>query len=277
MKNWYDPQSISNPDLVYLDTWVYRFLIDNTEYTSKLFNYLLKNILYPAISDILLIELSPKQQYIEKISFLLCSLNSILVRNSYEIMHSEVENYPRKYYNSIIVPNGYLLADLFTLNIKKSLSSNQVGIEWDNFRSDSRKMKKKLEAVINNYPLGNSGKYVKEQAEEFAKILTVQWLSKEHPEFIKLNFDKNTINNIKIKMFKGLQTYAYYIFYKYYIGKRKADKISDFGDLFHLFYIPYCKLAVLERDQCSILRKIQKDSSILENVRIENIDFIKTL
>ena len=186
MNNWYDPLSISNPDLVYLDTWVYRFLMDNTEYTSKLFNYLKTNILFPAVSDILLIEFSPKQQYIESINYLLCFLNSILLKNSDEILNKEVEKYPNEYTKTIIVPNGYLLADLFNLNTKKKLSSSQVRIEWENFRSDSRKMKSKLERVYNNYPVGNGGKYEKEQAEGFAKMITIQWLCQAHPDFIKL-------------------------------------------------------------------------------------------
>jgi len=276
MTNWYDPSSIDKPNLVYFDTWVYRFLMDNTEYNSKIFHYLEKNILYPAISDILLIEISPKQQYLATINYLLCYLNSILIQNSDEILQKEVTIYPEEYTDSIIVPNGYLLTDLFTLNVQNKLSSDQVKIEWEKFRSDSNKMKQKLTEVINNYPLGKGGKYRKEQSKEFSKLITIKWLSQAHPEFIK-SFNKDSINEMKVELFKGLQTYAYYIFYKYYIGRRKPDKISDFGDLFHLFYIPYCKLAILERDQCSLLRKIQKDNTILEKVKIENIDFIKTL
>ena len=77
--------------------------------------------------------------------------------------------------------------------------------------------------------------------------------------------------------FKGIQLFAFYVFYKYYNGQRDPKKISDFGDLFHLFYIPYCKMAILDRDQCSFLRSIQKDYNIMKNIRIENKDFFNSL
>ena len=277
MNDWLKPQMISKPDLIYLDTWVYRFLMDNTEFTPKMFKYLKENVLFPAVSDILLLEFSPIKQYIEKINYILCFLNSILVKSSEDILNEEVEHYPKEYTNTIIDPNGYLLSDLFELNTKKHLSSNQTKIEWNKYNSDSRKMMPKLNEVINNYPVGKNGKYDKEQAEGFAELITIQWLCQAQPEFITSNFNKDTISNLNVELFKGVQLYAYYIFYKYYIGKREPVKRSELGDLFHLSYIPYCKMAILERDQCSILRKIQKDYPILENVCIENKDFITDL
>ena len=74
-----------------------------------------------------------------------------------------------------------------------------------------------------------------------------------------------------------LQVYQFVIFYKYYLGQRQPKRLSDFGDLFHLFSIPYCKVAVFERDLCNVLNQIKNKQEILKYAEIYNIDFIHTI
>ena len=54
-----------------------------------------------------------------------------------------------------------------------------------------------------------------------------------------------------------------------------CTKASDFGDMFDLYDIPYCKLAIMERNMCGILKQIQKNHQILNGVAIVNKDFLK--
>lgn len=71
--------------------------------------------------------------------------------------------------------------------------------------------------------------------------------------------------------------YAYLIFYKYYLGNRYPNKDSDFGDLFHLLYIPYCKFAIMEKDICNLLNQIKKHQTLLNDTIIKDINFIYEL
>lgn len=89
----------------------------------------------------------------------------------------------------------------------------------------------------------------------------IQWLVEGHRDFL-LGF-QNNIENFNSKVFLSVRLFAYVIFYKYYLGQREPKKLSDFGDLFHLFYLPYCELAVVERDLCNILNQIKSNDDIL--------------
>ena len=82
---------------------------------------------------------------------------------------------------------------------------------------------------------------------------------------------------LKDEVFRSIQLFAYFVYYQYYLDNRVPKEISDFGDLFHLFYIPYCKMVIIERDMCNILNKIKSHGQILSNVNVRNIDFFKEL
>ena len=275
MNDWVNPLKIKKPKLIYLDTWVYRFLINNKNFVPKMIEYLKTNVLFPAVSDIIFMELYPHSEYHEKLNTLLPILNSVVVRDSEYILNEEIKSYPKTFNESITNPNAFLISLLFSNNLKEKLTS--LYLEWKDFRNYAKQMERKLYEVMYNYPKGKNGKYSKEQAEDFTKEIIKQWLSQTHPKFIASTFTSDSFHDIKTEVFKTLQLFAFYIFYKYYIGKRKPKKLSEFGDLFHLFYIPYSKIAVLERDQCSVLRKIQNDYKICKNVKIKNIDFIQSL
>lgn len=277
MNNWLNPLDIKKPNLIYLDTWVYRFLIDNKKYIPKMLEYLKTNVLFPAISDIIFAELNPHSEYHETLNALLPILNSVVVRNMEYILNEEVKDYPNVFDESIMYPNSFLSSQLFSSTIMEKLSSEYLTNDWKNFRGYAKQMERKLQDTMYNYPKGKNGKYSKEQAEDFTKLISIQWLSQTHPKFIMSKFTSDSFNDFKNEVFKTLQLFGFYIFYKYYIGKRKLKKISDFGDLVHLYYIPYSEIAILERDQCSILRKIQNDYKVCKNIKIKNIDFIKSL
>ena len=123
-----------------------------------------------------------------------------------------------------------------------------------------------------NFPPSKSGKYVRGQSDQFADIQVMQWLVYDHRDFLeKMQAD---ISQFHPEVFLSIRLYAYVLFYKYYLGKRELKKLSDFGDLGHLFYIPYCELAVMERDLCNILKQIKQNHDVLSNTIVKNIDFL---
>ena len=123
-----------------------------------------------------------------------------------------------------------------------------------------------------NFPPTKSGKYVRKQSNEFADIQVMQWLVGDHRGFLEAM--RADISAFHPEVFLSIRLYAHVLFYKYYLGNREPRKLSDFGDLGHLFYIPYCELAVMERDQCNVLNQIKCNHDILEGTSIKNIDFL---
>jgi hypothetical protein len=101
--------------------------------------------------------------------------------------------------------------------------------------------------------------------------LTIQQLSDEHLNFLQ-EF-KDDVSKFNAKVFLSLQILGYVIFYKYYLTEQKP-KLSDYGDIFHLQAMPYCKLVVVERNMCEVLNQIKRNSNILKGVVIKNIKFL---
>lgn len=142
-------------------------------------------------------------------------------------------------------------------------------------REFSRQMETQHNRLKSNFPPSRSGKYIASQADEFAQSQVLQWLVYDHSEFLE-SF-RTDVSGLNFNVFYSVRLFAYVIFYKYYLGQRQPKRLSDFGDLFHLFSIPYCKAAVFERDLCNVLNQIKNKQEILENTKIYNIDFIHTI
>ena len=132
-------------------------------------------------------------------------------------------------------------------------------------------MPARLAELKKNFPPQEDGTYGEDQAEEFVWAYVLQWLAKLQPAFLE-QF-KQDASKLAFEPFLSVSMLGYVIFYKYYIHG-KAPTLSDFGDLFHLYLIPYCELAVLERDLCNVLNHIKKNHSILDHTVVRNVEFL---
>ena len=152
------------------------------------------------------------------------------------------------------------------------LISDEIKEAQTNQQLYTKTMKQHLESVKSNFPSSALSKYNKGQAGMFAWLTTLHWLRKNQPEFIKKVIDNK--HPLKAEVFPSIQLFAYYIYYRYYLDNRQPRELSDFDDLFHLFYFPYCKIIILERSMCNILNKIKSHSKMLDGVKVTNIDFL---
>ena len=124
-----------------------------------------------------------------------------------------------------------------------------------------------------NFPPSPSGEYTEEQAADFAWKRTEQVLKTTNPEFLRQL--RKSGSDLKTDSLLSLSIEAYVIFYKYYLH-HKTPQRSDFGDLFHLSTLPYCNLAILERDLSNVLNHIKKNNrDILDRLTVTNVDFFK--
>lgn len=125
-----------------------------------------------------------------------------------------------------------------------------------------------------NYPPGPTGRYTKDQAEEFTAVLTYEKLASFDSEFFT-SFSQR-VEELRTEVFQSVMIRGLVTFYKYYLDQRKPNPRSDLGDLMHLYAIPYCRIAIFERDLCDTLQKIADNHKILGSTRISNIDFFKS-
>ncbi len=164
-----------------------------------------------------------------------------------------------------------LNALLGTLSFGEYLSSPALAKARSEQRLTSQQWIERLDELKPTFPTAKSGNYTKGQADEFVWLLTIQELAVSHLEFLKAF--KDDVSNLKIKVLLSILIMGYVVFYKYYLAGLKP-KASDFGDMFHLYDIPYCKLAIVERNMCEILNQIKKNHDVLDGVVVMNKDFL---
>ena len=101
----------------------------------------------------------------------------------------------------------------------------------------------------------------------------MQWLAGSHFSFLQQFRDE--IGAFREQTIKSVRLYALVLYYKYYLRNVEPKRPSDFGDLFHLYALPYCALAVVERDLANVLAQIKRNDAVLEATEIRDIDFIR--
>lgn len=262
-------------NFIYLDTNILSYIARNKNIWGSLQKFLFENDLCIAISDAHFAELHDAKKLHSKLSSLLLFLPSAIVKPREDIIEEEVKAHP------YIRTDSIFLHPLIQLILEKDgfievisyFRSNKLGVGRKEQLEHAEKMPEVHKKVKPNFPPTKSGEYIKGQASDFANKITFQWLLANHIEFLE-DFEYR-FEKLNLKIFLSIRTFAYTIFYKYYLQNREPYKPSDFGDLFHVFYIPYCKLAIIEKDLCDVLNQIKNNSDILNNVKIENIDFFK--
>ena len=270
--------NVLNPRFVYFDTNIISHLAGNKNLWPGLRRFLKENNLIMGICDAQMVELHEAKGLHERIAEIVTSVPSGMMKRRDTILKEEVEAYPNIRQATLSHLPYLLNAIPGNVNgkelLRAFLSGDPVLTELrGQQRSDGEEMKTRLPSLMENFPPSNTGKYMVDQARAFAFNITFQWLIPDHREFAE-QF-KDDAQSFNAEVILSAQIYALTIFYKYYIGQRKPKRISDFGDLFHLMLIPYCEIAVLERDQCETLKQIKRNHSVLESTRIYNIEFIK--
>jgi hypothetical protein len=260
---------------IYLDTNIISHFVKNEHLWSKFFEYLKESRLTLGVGGGQASELSDARSLLTDLARFLVSVSTGIVKNWDEIISEEVEAHPSIRSASLLMYplKAILLEENGYPNLLNFLTSNALSDARKDQLQHARQMKNQHDKLKSNFPPSSSGKYVRGQADEFAMAQVFQWLAYDHRKFL-LEIQQN-ISLFNIDVFQSIRLYAYVIFYKYYLGQREPNKLSDFGDLFHLFPIPYCEIAVMERDLANILNQIKDTQDILGGTEILDIDFVR--
>lgn len=260
---------------IYFDTNIVSTLAKDRSHWTRLAGFLEANDLTIGFSSAQVAELSAASALHEPLVALLISHPSGVLKTWETIISEEVEAHPDLRSDPLLMYpiNAILLEEGGLDRFNAFLSSKELQEARDDQLNHAKLMEDRLLSLKSNFPPASNGKYNRDQAEEFVDFLVMQWLSYDHRSFLKgMQLD---ILKFHPEIFKSIRLYAYVIYYKYYLGQRTPRKLSDFGDLAHIFYIPYCEIAVMERDLCNVLNQIKKNHPELDDTIIRNIDFLK--
>jgi hypothetical protein len=261
---------------VYFDTNILSELAKHPEHWQAVFRYLTREKLTVAITD-QVAELSDVHRLHASLSRMLVLLPSAVIKSAHAVLTEEVTAHPATRSDSLLVyplnalafePKGSRLFE--ELLGSKNLRDARLGQ-----RRAALAMPRRIAELKGNFPPSRNGFYTREQAPAFAFAVTVQWLAETHLSFMQ-QFHAN-LEAFKEEAFKSLRLFASLLYYKYYLGNREPTSPSDFGDLFHLYALPYCAVAVVERDLANVLAQIRRHDKVLDGTDVRNITFIRDL
>lgn len=260
-------------EFVYFDTNIISHLAKNQSLWSDLFEFLRQNDLTLGLSTAQVAELADARKLHSSLVALLMSVPSGLLKTWDVIIAEEVRAHPHRRTESLLLnPLNQLLLEPDGLQqLYNFLSSRQLGDARKDQLAHAEQMAGRHALLKKNFPPSETGRYRREQADKFTFAIICQWLVTDHRDFLRAM--QQEIRSFHPEVFLSIRLYAQVLFYKYYMGQREPKKLSDFGDAGHLFYIPYCKLAVMERDLCNVLNQIKSHHDTLDSTVIRNIDF----
>jgi len=262
-------QEITFSRFAHFDTNILSILAKNQSLWQPLQDFLYDNDLCLAIGEGQFAELNSDDRLHQPLNDLLTAVPSAIIKNHQIILDEEVKAHPDKRTDTLL---QYPLNSLFGTNdLSNYLSSSELTEARNEQKLNSQIWMQRLIALQSNFPPDKNGKYTRGQAPLFAWTMTIQELQAEYLSFLKqFQEDASKFND---ETFLSIQINAYVTFYKYYL-QGQQPKPSDFGDMFHLHAMPYCKLVVVERNICEVLNQVKKNSSVLKGVVVKNIRFL---
>lgn len=265
------PHEITFSRFAYFDTNILSTLAKNISLWKPLQVFLYENDLCLALAEGQIAELSSDTRLHAPLNSLLTIMPSAFIKTHDVIFGEEVKAHPGRRIDTLF---RYPLNALFGKNdLENYLSSPDLKDVRDEQKNTAALWMQNIDGLKANFPPGRNGKYDKSQAWLFAWTLTIQELQADHLDF--LEFFKTNVESFNAETFLSSQIAAYVVFYKYYLTGQSPKRSSDFGDMFQLRAMPYCDLVVVERNMCEILSQIQKNTSILDGVKIKNIKFLE--
>ena len=247
------------------------------------------NHLWPALNDYLLrhdltlgvgsgqmAELADVDRLHERLATLFVCLPSALIKTPNAVLSEEAAAHPgRRADDLLLYPLNALLGEQGgPKGLQEYLSSPGLRAARRGQREAAEASRLRHSELKSNFPPSQDGKYTRRQASFFAWVHAVQWLADSHPSFLK-QFESD-VSALRVNTFASVRLFALVLFYKYYLGGREPSRASDFGDLAHLFAIPYCPCAIMERDLANTLRQIKRHDDVLATTEIYDIDFFRT-
>ena len=263
---------MKKPDVLYLDTCIISLLAKEPELWNGFARFLEERGLVVGLSGAQVAELSEAPGLHTRLADLLESVPVTLIKTADVIRDEEVGAHPSLRVETLEhsdYPGKRSLLNHLASPLTQAVRQQQV--------SDARVMVERIaEGRTATQPIASEAQRRRKQAQDFVWQRTTQLLAGTNLAFLQ-QFKNTDLCGFHADVFLSEQVQGYLIFYKYYVQDRDSSRGSEFADLFHLYALPYCKAAVLERDLCEVLGQIKRRHRILTNTELWNADFLKKL
>jgi hypothetical protein len=260
--------------LLYLDTNIISVVADSDAYRDALRNFLRSNGLWLGLSGVNMIEIQAASKKHGAIASFLGSVDVALLWDDGRLLAKEVTRHPSHLENQEVVAKlvpGPSDPSVFLDHFRsKSLEDSRKTVI-----SKSRHMNPILQERQSNFRPRNGDAYTKDQAPDYQHIVVFAQLNNRAPEFIRGLARQS--DSLRIEAFQSLGVAPLVCFWKYYLGQRVPKRQSDFADLGHLAFAPYCRIVVMEKDLAHVLRQIQSSLPVLKGTEVEDIGFVRRL
>ncbi len=265
--------TLSFSRFLYCDTNILSHLAKHQELRAGWARHLLERDLTLAVGS-QVAELADASSLHASLVRLLTSVPSGLIKTWDQILDEEVQAHPSSRTATLLMYplNALLLEEGGLERFREFLSSAGLAEARSGQRAASLELPERLATLKPNFPPGSAGKYTRQQAAEFAWMQALQWLAPGHRDFLeRFLTDAGKFN---ASTFRSVRLYALVLYHKYYLGNREPRRPSDFGDLAHLYAIPYCCAAIMERDLANTLIQIKRHDGVLDHTEIYNLDVV---
>lgn len=264
----------ANPGVVYFDTNVYGMVAEAPDCWNAIRSYLLDNDLFLGLSEGDILELHDAHRLRAELAQFLCSVPSVLIKLADTIVAEEVAAYPKGRTESLVLGpiSGEMLQPDCVHLVKSFFDRKRIS----NARSQQRQGMPTFKQRAQNIArcCDELGLHTEDDAAIYAPVIVAQWLGKNHADF--LTGFRGRVDQFRGDLFKSLWLFGLVQYYVYRLHKRRPLD-TDFGDLHHVFSLPYCQLVVMEKYLCQVLNHIKRNDKVLANVEIRDIDFVRDL
>lgn len=188
--------------------------------------------------------------------------------------------YEVKYYPKSLIVNpvlGYIIGEMIQtplerFSLREILESNELSLLWDYFEELKDKYMPVLSWLPSTSPKSGANHDLDFDLHNFGYVLGE--LGDVDDNFVP-SF-KGKYSELKPEIFRGSYLRAAYTYYRY-IRVGMTPERSDLGDIHQVFYMPYCKTAIVEKSMAGFLHQLRNDKGLLDHVDIKSIRFIREL
>lgn len=150
--------------VAYFDTNILSYLAKNQQLWTKLSDFLNHNDVVIGISQGLIAELVDATRLHANLADLFVSVPTAILKPFEVVIEEEVEAHPERRSQSII---NAIIDDADHALLHTTLASKSLAASREIQQDDAKQMSARLLQLKSNFPPSKSGKYTREQAEEF--------------------------------------------------------------------------------------------------------------
>jgi len=270
--------------IAYFDTNIYGILVQRPESWQSICTYLQDNGLLLGVSDVNVLELSSAPGLHRDLARFLLQIPSAWFKPATRLMSEEVQAYlDGGQVTPVVGPISSLVleSDDPVAYLEAFLRREVVVNTRSTMVRRKDEFERRIRETMDNFEPVTGDTYSEADGPYYAfQLIWLQILCEDYPECAarvknEMGIDWRPLPSIAPQL-RGLWLFALAQFYRYYLHRRRPTG-TDYGDLIQTVSIPYCRVAVVERELSQDLSHIKGNDSVLQHTEIHDLGFLREL